>query len=315
MLGILALLAGVICWGVTPVILRRLRLEIDAWTANGIRYPLAAIVYWPLLIIAMRAGRLNQQIVRRCLFPAFFALGGQVFWALSFYYLSASEAGFFLRLATVWSVVGSILLFRDERQLLARPGFYLGVSGLGFGFLTMASSDVIFSGHGTAPPTETGGENYFLGLTYILLCGMFFGCYMVSVRKCIADVDPLLAFGVVANLVSVGTIIGMLLQGDVTLITQQTPFAWVLIISSSMLGVALGHIMMFISVQRLGAAISSSCQTLMPFVTAAVASVALAEKLSTQKWIGGCIMVVGAIVLLSIEQKLADNPSEAESSH
>lgn len=328
------MLVGVVCWGFTPVILRRLTPFIDAWTANGVRYPISAVLYWPLLLLAIRSGRLNFALFRRCVVPAIFALGGQVFWALAFYELQASEVGFLVRLSMLWAVVGSMFLFRDERQLVRRPGFHLGVLLIVGGFIAMTvgnqvtnepsdmpvvaaeldaetslpATDASPAALDVAPVADDG--NYPLGVLYILLCGAFFGCYMVSVRSCIPDVDPLLSFGVVANLVSVGTIIGMLLQGDVRVLAQQTTFSWLLLAASSFLGIALGHIMMFVAVQRLGAAITSSCQTLMPFVTAAAASVLLSESLSGQQWVSGSVMVVGAIVLLSLKHEISEHPHD-----
>lgn len=292
---------------------------MDAWTANGVRYPIAAIVYWPLLYVALRSGRLNLQLLRRCLVPALFSLFAQIFWGLAFYELQASEVSFLVRLSMLWAIVGSMVLFQDERLLLRRPGFFLGVVLIVGGFLGMSlinqpaaandSATIAVTTEASIGQTQSGPKfdegNYSLGVMYVLLCGALFGFYMVSVRSCIPEVDPILAFGVVANFVSLGTIAGMFWKGDVGLLTQQTPFSWSLLIGSSLLGIALGHIMMYIAVQRLGAAITSSCQTLMPFVTAAAASFALSESLSRPQWIAGSIMIVGAIVLLSLRHEIS----------
>ena len=134
---------------------------------------------------------------------------------------------------------------------------------------------------------------------------MFFGLYMVSVRLCIPDVEPMLAFGVVAQFVSLGLIVGMLIAGDVTRIASQTVFSWTLMVASSILGIALGHILMYMAIHKLGAAITSSCQTLMPFVTATIASSTLSETLTSRQWTGGVVMVIGAISLLSLEQVIS----------
>ena len=48
--GMAALLAVILCWGCVPVMLRGLIHAVDPWVANGIRFPLAAILYWPVLI-------------------------------------------------------------------------------------------------------------------------------------------------------------------------------------------------------------------------------------------------------------------------
>lgn len=320
--GIIALLLGVICWGLTPVLLRRLTPFIDAWTANGLRYPMAALLYWPLLVIAFRDGRVDVALIRRCLPPAIFALGGQVFWALSHYELQATEVGFIVRLSTLWAIVGAMFLFRDERKLLKKPSFYLGVLLLVGGFLAMALlGPQEIDTTSAVEMTETArqlsndarveiGRNYGLGMTYIVLCGLFFGFYVVSVRRFMPDVDPVLAFAVVGNVVSVGTIVGMCLKGDIALIWEQTLFSWSLLAGSSFLGIALGHILMYLAVQRLGAAITSGCQTLMPFITAAVASVTLGEVLTSLQWGGGFIMVVGAATLLSLRHVISDAPND-----
>ena len=236
------------------------------------------------------------------------SLGGQVFWALSFYELPASEVGFLIRLSSVWTVIASMVLFRDERQLLQRSSFYVGVALIVTGFLAMSW----FREPGTVTEESTlHTGNYQLGVVYILLCGAFFGFYLVSVRRCVPDVNPLISFGIVANLVSVGTILAMLWLGDVTLIAKQTTYAWMLLLGSAFLGIALGHVMLFVAVQRLGASITSVCQTLMPFVTATAASFLLAETLTQYQWLSGAVMVVGAIVLLSIKNEIARKPSEA----
>ena len=295
-MGILALLGGVLCWGITPILLRRLTPFLDAWTANGIRYPLSAALYWPLLVICLSNGRLRWGLVWRCLVPALLAMSGQVFWSLAHYELLASEIGFLVRLSMVWSIVGSMVMFQDERKLLARSGFYLGIVLIVGGFLVMSWQD-------SAASTDTllpAGDRW-LGVLWILLCGVSFGLYMVSVRACIADIDPVLAFGIVAQIVSIGLVLGMLIAGDMTPVPQLGAFAWSLIVSSSLLGIALGHILMYTAVQRLGTAISSSCQTLMPFVTATVASLTLDEQLVATQWLGGVVIVLGAMVLLSLK--------------
>lgn len=266
------------------------------------------MLYWPLLLVAFRAKRLDYKLVRRCFVPALFALGGQVFWGLAHYEMQASEVGFLVRLSTLWSIVGSMLLFHDERQLLRRPSFYLGALLIMGGFLAMSLLDSRpeIAAYSTGLSIE--GGSYVRGVIYILLCAALFGSYVVSIRSCMPDVDPILAFGVVANLVSVGTLTGMFCMGDPSIVFRLTAYPWLLLVASSALGIAFGHLLMYVAVQRLGASITSSCQTLMPFVTAAVARVVLSEQLTRNQWLAGIVMIVGAMILLSIKNKISANP-------
>jgi len=306
--GIAALTAGIFCWGATPVLLRRLTPFIDAWTANGLRYPISAILYWPLLWHLRKSGKLTLGLLISCLVPALLSVGGQVFWALSYYELQASEIGFLIRTSTAWAIVGSMILFRDERTLLKHPKFYVGLTVIVAGFLVMslmAGERPI--GEANAHGIEAG--NYPLGVTYALLSSAFFGLYIASIRYFIPNVNPLNAFSVVAQLVSLGMLIGLFARGDIASISRQTPFSWSLLIASSVLGIGIGHILVYTAVQRLGASITSSCQSIMPFATVAFASVVLSERLTQPQWIGGVMMIVGALVLLSIKHEIT-SPSK-----
>ena len=115
-----------------------------------------------------------------------------------------------------------------------------------------------------------------------------------------------MAFAFVAQFCSVSLIAGMFLKGDPTIIPQLSGRDWLLLTSSSMLGIAWGHMFLYASVQRLGAALTTSCQTSTPFVTAAIAGVMLGEELSPAQWVAGVVIVVGALTLLSIKNRMAE---------
>ncbi|MCH5374583.1 MAG: hypothetical protein JJ992_11455, partial [Planctomycetes bacterium] len=196
--GTLALLGCVLCWASVPVMLRSLTSSLDGWTANGFRYPLAAILYWPVLIGAYRNGLLNWSVVARCAVPAALALSAQILWGLAPYFLTASSIGFFSRLSSVWSLAAALYFYHDERVLLRSPGCYLGLALTGAGFVILAIS------RGTV-----GGEATVVGIVLMLFCSFFFGMYGASVRHFLRGIHPIIGFAVVCQLVSVGTFSAM----------------------------------------------------------------------------------------------------------
>ena len=126
-----------------------------------------------------------------------------------------------------------------RRKLLGLPSFYLGVAMLIGGFVMMAISKVQFD-----------VEVRPAGIAIMLLCSTFFGFYAVSVRYFLRGMNPLISFGVVSHMVSVGTILAMLLLGDYrTLLHVPLPDFGVLILSS-VLGIALGHYFLYGAVAR-----------------------------------------------------------------
>ena len=291
------------------MLIRRLTPFLDAWTANGIRYPISSVLYLPLLWHLKKTNRLTFDLIRSCTIPALLAVGGQIFWSLAHYELQASEIGFFARMSTAWAVFGAMILFRDERLLLKQPKFVLGLTIIAAGFLVMSLiPDSATVANSTQPHmVDSHGlskGNYRLGVTWAMLASAFFGLYFVSIRRCVPDVHPIYVFSVVGQIVAIGMIIGMLYWGDVRSIAHQTPFSWSLIVASSIMGIGIGHVLVYTAVQRLGASITSSCQCVLPFATVAVASVTLSERLLPQQWMGGVMMILGALLLLSIKHEI-----------
>jgi drug/metabolite transporter (DMT)-like permease len=291
LLGSLAILGVTLCWGAVPVMLRELTGSVDAWTANGVRYPLSALLYWPVLWAFYRNKMLNRRMVVACAVPAALAFSAQILWALAPYYLPANAIGFFARLSLVWALLGAMALFADERKLLRTIGFHVGLLLSVGGFIALSVSKGLLD-----------AEVTWVGILIITVCSSLFGLYAVSVRWLMRQVHPLLGFGVVSQYVSIGTLTLMFWLGRPDELLQLTPSRWTLLGTSSILGIAMGHALMYTSVHRLGAAIPSAVGTLTPLVTVALAAFFLGESLTAIEWAGGLAMVVGALVLLGEQE-------------
>ena len=281
-----------------PVLLRHLTVSIDAWTANGFRYPLSAILYWPVLWHAYRTGRLSRDVLIRLRGPALLAFSGQVLWGLAPYYLSASAIGFYIRFALVWSVLAAVTLFPDERRLLGLPRFYIGLAFCVGGFVALSVAWI-----------QSDADVSTWGVVIMLCCSCFFGLYAVSVRWHLRGMNPLVGFGVVAQYVSLGTLTAMIFWGTPSALMRLSYGNWTELIASSLLGIALGHFFLYTAVQRLGAAVTSGVQSITPFLTVAMAYVLLDEQMTVAKWVAGIVIVVGAAVLLSAQRRIARQTS------
>jgi drug/metabolite transporter (DMT)-like permease len=297
--GTAAVLGNVCIWGSTPVFLKALTNHTDAWTANGIRYPIAALLLLPFLIHARSKGRVNREILTRAIVPALLAFTGQVLWAWSPYFLDASLIGFLVKSSTVWAILGAMILFRDERPLLRRPKFYVGLALSTVGIVALAVEGGAFDMGST-----------LTGIVVILACSFFFGLYAVSVRKFMGGVSPIVSFGIVAQYVSIGTIVLAVTFGEPTSISDLSSEAWLFLVVSAFLGVAISHMLMYVAVFRLGTAITSSAQLLSPFITSLVAFLFLDEMMSASAWAACLTLVGGGLALLWSQRDLFITRSE-----
>jgi drug/metabolite transporter (DMT)-like permease len=280
-------LGNILCWAAVPVLLRHLTHSLDAWTANGIRYPLGVVLFLPILVPAWRSGELNGAVLRRCVVPSLLAFGGQVLWGLTPYYLPAGAIGFLLRLSLVFSLSAAMLWFPDERKLLRQTSFYAGLILSIVGFVLLSASKI-----------QSDAEVTAVGILIALGCSMFYGFYGVSVRHFLQRTNPVVSSGVVSAFVSLGTVVAMFGFGDFRALAHVSSGDWIVIVVSSVTGITLGHYFLYAAVPRLGAAITSATQTLTPFVTMVLAAWFLDESMNRLEWLAGLMMVVGAAILL-----------------
>ena len=309
--GPLGLIGVIIFWGATPVMLRELTTQLDAWTTNGVRYPFVAVLYWPVIYFGYRHGVIDKELVKLCLLPALWSFLGQVMWGLAPYYLEAPTIGFFIRLTLVFSMSGAMLLFADERRLLQQPFFFVGLGFTVAGFLTFAAYGGVFAHMaGVATIEGSAAKINMEGVLIMLACSFFFGMYAISVRYFLRNKSPIFSFAIVSQFVSIGTFSLMIRYGDPSRLWTVDSKGWLLLFASSIVGIGLGHVFLYVAVQRFGATIATGVQTAQPFVTVIVAMFARGETLNLGQWGAGFGMILGAAALL-FSQRIAERDAAA----
>lgn len=288
-----ALTATMICWGTVPVFLKYFADYIDFWTANGLRYPISAALYLPLLLTFWRRGLLPPGLLRRAWIPVIPNVFGQMLWGISPYYADASLVGFLVRISIVWSIVVSFLLFREERALLTSRRFWVGIA------LAIAGCIGVTT---LGQPIHWGTTG--LGILFILLASLFFALYGIAVKATMRRVNPFVAFSVISLYTSLILVLLMGLFGRPAQALHLSPLQWLLLVISSVLGIAAGHGLYYTAIKRLGVAIASGAGLVLPFFTAGLARVILGEHLSAGQWCSGAILVIGAGLLIWAQQRI-----------
>jgi len=294
--GIVTVLLTLLGWSSVPLFLRYFAEEIDAWTSNGWRYGFAALIWAPLALIATRSGRATGATWRAALTPSLFNAMGQVCFTWAHYKIDPGLLTFGLRCQIICVAIGAYLLFPGERRLIRSPGYIAGFA-LVFGGVI---------GTGALGDNPFAGEHAF-GFTLAALSGAFFAAYALAVKKCMVGVNPVLAFSIISQYTG-GAMIAMMLalgaSAGAGAITALTTSQFLLLLVSSIVGIALGHVFYYIAIDRLGVAVSSGVIQLQPFIVAVGSYFLFGEILSAPQWISGAVAVGGALLMLYAQRRI-----------
>lgn len=289
----LSLMVTIIFWSAIPLFLKYFTSYIDAWTANGLRYPFAALVLSPWFIYFHRRGKVSGVIFRRALLPAFINLGGQILWAWAPYFVEPGLLSFTVRLSALWSVIASFFFFADERVLIRSKRFWFGLTFSIIGFIFII----------------TGGEALphgakLTGILIAVVCSVFWAFYGITVRRNMKGIDSRLAFTVICMYTSIGTLFFMFLFGDYQAVFTLPPNIILLILISSIMGIAIAHVLFYVAMQSIGVAIASTFNLLSAFITAVFSFFLFQEVLNMVQWNAGLLLVLGAILLLWAQERV-----------
>ncbi len=308
-LGVTAVVLTLLGWTSIPLFLRFFTRDIDAWTANGWRYALSALIWAPFIGWAIYRSRVPAGLWRAALVPSLFNAGGQICFGLAPYYVEPGLMTFSLRLQIVFVAFGAALLFAAERRVIRTPLFLIGLTMVVVGTLATVVQRPGGLGGGTG-----------LGVGLAILSGVLYAAYALSVRKWMMGMNPIIAFAAVSQYTGAVLVLLMLVLGrnlatgewDAGLSALSLP-GWklALLAASSLIGIGLGHTFYFFSIARLGLAVSASVVQLQP-VTVSIASMLIfGEILTPGQWAFGALAIAGAGVILYAQSR-ATRPAPTE---
>lgn len=294
--GIITIVMTLVGWSSVPLFLKYFAGYIDAWTSNGWRYGFSAFLWAPVVIVGLWGRSLPPKIWRAALVPSLFNAVGQVAFTWAHYKIDPGLLSFGLRTHIVFVTIGAAILFAAERRIIGAPGFLLGI------FMVFGGAmGTVLLGNGLQEPATV------FGVSLAMTSGMLFACYALSVRHFMQGVNSIVAFAVISQYTAAAMIVLMLLLGErggMTAITNLDAgqFGWLLV--SAVVGIALGHVFYYMSINRLGVAVSSGVIQLQPFLVGAASFFLFAELLTIWQWLSGMVAILGAGTILIVQHRL-----------
>ncbi len=291
-MGAITIILTLVGWSSVPLFIRHFADSIDIWTSNGWRYGFSAFLWMPVVFWGLYRGGLPAGIWRKSLVPSIVNAIGQVAFAWSFYKIDPATATFGLRTQIIFVAIGAYLLFPSERRLLRDPRMWAGMAMVAIGV-----GGTIYFGHGL----PRGDQAW--GVMLAIASGFFFAAYGLAVRHYMHGYHPVTAFAVISQYTAGAMVLLMLGLGEergLTVLELPTNQI-VLLLVSAIIGIALGHVFYYISIARLGVAVSSGVIQLQPFMVSLGQTALGWQSLSAAQWGSGLIAVAGALVMLAVQ--------------
>jgi len=288
--GVICLILTLVSWSTVPLFLRHLSEHVDFWTNNGWRYGASAIFWLPAIAWAAWHRRLPASIWRDALIPTIANIGGQAAFTAAFHEMNPGLVTFGLRTQLIWVAIGAYLLVPSERPIILSRRYLLGALILVAGLFP-----ILLGGD-----NSLGGFNV-KGTTLAILSALGYGMYGLSVRRWMGKYHPVIAFAAICQLTAIGLIALMLIYGrDHGAYVPQLPAGIIVDLAiSAFVGIAIGHILYYISIARIGIVITSGVLQLQPFLVSACSFFLFKEMFHWWQWLAGAIAIGGAYLMLT----------------
>lgn len=302
LIGAATIILTLIGWSSIPLFLKHFTHVIDAWTANGWRYTFSALIWLPVLILGARRKSLPPGLWKAALWPSLFNTVAQVCFALAIYDVDPGLMTFSLRIHIVFVTVGAAIFFAAERRVIRTPWFLVGVA-------------LVFLGAaGTIALKPDGiGSGTIRGIALSIASGFLYACYSLAVRQTMHGVNPLQAFAAISQYTAIGVLIPMFIWGKnagadaLNLSAGQMT----MLLASALIGIGIGHTLYYVSMARLGLAVSAGVVQLQPVLVSAASFFIFGEVLTLWQWIAGAVAIVGAGLILYAQQRLGPTPTSS----
>lgn len=295
-IGVTMIVLTLAGWTSIPLFLRYFAKEnVDSWTSNGWRYGIAALVWAPVVILGTIRKTLPPGLWRKALIPAAINTAAQVFFTSAFYHLDPAMAAFGLRSNMVFAALGAAIFFAAERRVMRSPGFLLGLFLLVGGMCGTLLLDDSF-----------GEKSSGIGILFAVIAGALYAAYALAVRVCMRGVPTLVSFSAISIYAAAAMIALMIPLGKAggMGVFILTPWQFTLLVISAIVGIAIGHVTYYMSIERLGVAVSAGVIQLQPFTVAVASAPIFGEFLTPLQWALGGVAVAGTILMLYVQNRV-----------
>jgi drug/metabolite transporter (DMT)-like permease len=281
--GTAATVGALLSWATGPIFIKQLTEHIDSWTQNALRYTVACLFWLPLLIHFLQTRRFDKRTWKLAIPPSIANVTTQTLWAMAFYYIEPGFATLLSQTSVLWVATFSLLFFADERPLARSPRFWVGLilSAAGVGGVLLFKE-----GFGARAMTT--------GVLIAMAWAFTWGLYAILVKVTMQGIDSRSGFSVISLYTTASLWIGAILFGRPSQSLGMGTWPWVAVVVSGVLSIALGHVLYYAAIKRIGATIPLLVNLSQPAFVLAISSVVFHEQFNRPQLLFGLVLLLGA---------------------
>jgi len=284
------------CWSLGPIFIKYLTGYIDSWTQNLLRYSVACLFWLPFLLKAVKRGQIEPKLWRKAIVPAAANIAMQSLWAAGFYYVGAAFMALISKSSVIWITAFSLVFFADERGLVRSKRFWLGLAFSITGVIGVIYYKQDFAASGT-----------ITGVIIAVVCAFMWALYVLSARITFRDTDSRIGFSIISIYTVVGLFMFGIIFGRIEQCLKMGIWPWVSIVISAVTAIALGHVLYYAAMKRIGAMIPALVILAQPFTVFAISRVVFGESLSSLQLLFGLVLLAGSALAIYAQQHLKRN--------
>ena len=295
------------CWTVGPIFIKYLAGHIDSWTQNLLRYSVGCLFWLPFLLLAIRKKQVDKNIWRKALLPAATNIAMQSLWAAGFYYVGPAFMVLLFKSSVIWVTGFSLIFFADERRLVRSKRFWLGLIFSAIGVVGVIYYKEDFAASGT-----------IIGIAIALACAFMWAVYSISVRIAFRNTASHSGFAVVSIYTVAGLSALAICFGKPGQCLTMAPKGWAAVVISAVTAIALGHVLYYAAMKRIGTTIPNLVILALPFTVLAISNLIFGESLNSLQLFFGIVLLTGSAFAIWAQQHLnrispvIRSPSEAQ---
>jgi drug/metabolite transporter (DMT)-like permease len=253
-----------------------------------------ACLFWlPFLLFAVKRQQIETKLWARAILPAVANVTMQSFYAAGFYYVGPAFMALLMKSSVIWIAGFSLIFFADERGLVRSKRFWLGLVFSAIGVVGVIYYKENFAARGT-----------IIGVAIALACSFMWAVYALSVRIAFRDADSRSGFSIITIYTVMGLFMLGIIFGKPGQCLKMGDRPWVMVIISGVIAIALGHVLYYAAMKRIGAAIPALVILAQPFLVFALSHLVFGESLNSPQLLFGLVLLAGSALAIWAQQHL-----------